>query len=677
MNAIDSLVNNILTGSDRTLNERMVRNQVHWGIAILANRLRRRIRLGRMNIIPNYYGIAFSGSNSGKSYSFNKVHNGFSDKKWLDNLYKNYFKEAKRDMAATENENYIRATLAMSKESTRQGVHKVAEAISFASAIGGSLNIYTDEMFSDMNEPLMDMLLSGYDGNMAAPTIKGDGETESYVDVFDLPVNFTGLSSLEPLYRSNNISEFISRLRGGWFRRAFIIDATKHTIQHQESIYIEPIEWKELARKDIEPGFFYLNSEAEQVFGSMRKDMINESTVEYGELRDPYKILSLAALHAYGDRRLEINAEDVMYAQQFEIQCFKDASNFCEMEHDFVRAFHELSRIKKSENELIRAKLLPKVVRDRQTVLNDLRAYCIENNAQLNYAFANGIKKYFVTQFRKNDMVCFSYADWNGQKAQGTPSYKELYEGRFEDIPDFIQNQNTGIQLTICKLNDKIIEGRGYTNRIKENVISTDIIVFDIDNIEPDKVGEIKEIFDGYEYIVRHSSSHTAEKPKFHIFMKLAYRIHLNHDEYKDFYARIVNKLGLDGIVDMSMAKLVQPVYELRNRKTSYFKGKEFDPRCCISNTYESEQTDETNHRLSESEFISLRLKRYLQKVIDSILSGADRDNTINAFVHQAKEVIKADSRAIKEALDILFGLPQFDTTFTKQQKDKFYKRIH
>ena len=79
---------------------------------------------------------------------------------------------------------------------------------------------------------------------------------------------------------------------------------------------------------------------------------------------------------------------------------------------------------------------------------------------------------------------------------------------------------------------------------------------------------------------------------------------------------------------------------------------------------------------INDKRLKDIRLKRYLVKVLDSLNSGAERNNTVNAFVYKAMNDIQADSQDIKKALDVIFSLPVFDMTFPDKEKQVFYKRI-
>jgi hypothetical protein len=525
----------------------------------------------------------------------------------------------------------------------------------------------------------MDMLIDGYDGVYHAPIIKGkEDEDMEYQEVRDLPTNFIGLSSMAQVYRHKDISDFINNLKGGWFRRSYIAMLDK-TISYKEPSVDEKA--KKAAINFISnipqiKGDMVLDGEAMRIFKTIRKDMINDaSVVEFGELRDPYKIAKLAAIYAYADGRGTITAEDMMYAQQFDMKCFQDAVSFCRMEHDFVRAFYMLTQREMSENELLREKLMPPAKMQRQTMLEDISAYAIENSAQLAWRLNGGIKQFHIVQYRQDDMVRFSYANWDGNKGGGTPMYDKVYEGRFEDLPNWFTSFDPGVQLTAFELRNQ--RASGATNRTKDNIIATDMVLFDFDKISREELDHVVQILKGYKFIIRQSSGYTKEAPKVHIYLKLKYRLTVTHDEYKSFYERIVKKFGIENLVDMAMQRSVQPMYELAERKQELFDGNdEFDPRCCITGTFEADFTDTVNNRLSDADFKNLRLKRYLAKVIDTIMQGGDRDNNVNVFVHKAINEIGAEPDEVRKALDTLFSLPRFDETFPQSQREKFYNRI-
>ncbi len=68
MNPIDDVVQWIMSESDRTLDENMVRNATHWFFSIITNRKNKFINISMNHIPMNYFGIVCAGSNSGKGY---------------------------------------------------------------------------------------------------------------------------------------------------------------------------------------------------------------------------------------------------------------------------------------------------------------------------------------------------------------------------------------------------------------------------------------------------------------------------------------------------------------------------------------------------------------------------------------------------------------------------------
>lgn len=675
MNGIEAFVRVGMKESDRTLNEDMLRNVAHWMFAVIANLKPRRLVLpnGRLMLI-NYYGMTFARSNSGKSFTFRRAIKLLDslkiEERYLDHLLIDADDEVKKL------QRHLVPHMVMLKESTRQGLHKAAEAAMYASMYGASLNIYSEEMFADMNAPIMDALLQAYDGYIPRPTIKGgENDFDRYEDVNNLPVNFMGLSSLSQLFRRKNVSEFIGMLEGGWFRRAFVVNIETPVVSKD---YESAIEEREIVKEKIEEMesnpelMITLNDEATRIFNSISKEMIDQSDiVQYGGLRDPYKMIALAAIYALSDGRAIIEAEDVMYAQQFEMRSFKAASRFCLMEHDFVRAAFELQHREMSENELVREGLLPRAKTPRDETIDDLAAYAIENSAQLTWRYVGRVQKYFIREYPPTDSsVSFSYAFWNGTKGGGTPMYDQTYEGEFFDIPDFIESSRSGIQLVAFKLRNMVTSGA--TNRTRDNVLYADMVLFDFDQGTP--VEEVLDVFSGYNTIVRQSTGYTRETPKVHVYLKLSNRLHISHEEYKDFYQRIVKKFAIEDIVDMSMAKSVQPMYESKDRKHVVIEGKDFDPRCCLGNTYEAEHTDKVNSSLTEAEFKELRLRRYLDRMLEDLHKGK-REVSINAFVHTAKTQIGVPGEEIEKALRIIENHVQFDNSFTREDMKKFYTR--
>jgi len=114
----------------------------------------------------------------------------------------------------------------------------------------------------------------------------------------------------------------------------------------------------------------------------------------------------------------------------------------------------------------------------------------------------------------------------------------------------------------------------------------------------------------------------------------------------------------------------------LADKAQRYYEGEPYDPRCCIPSSLNYDDTKSMIGGINDKQLKDIRLKRYLVKVLDSLNSGAERNNTVNAFVYRAMNDIQADYVDIKKALDIIFSLPVFDMTFPDKEKQTFYKRI-
>ena len=297
----------------------------------------------------------------------------------------------------------------------------------------------------------------------------------------------------------------------------------------------------------------------------------------------------------------------------------------------------------------------------------------MENHSQLYKKIKNGVSYYKVKRYHDSEEIIFSYADWNGKKGGATPMYIKKYVGSFEELNDFIENSPKSVQLTNYLLKSRATDGA--TNRTKGNVLTTDLVLVDFD--QGTTFSEITDLFGGYKCLIRKSSSWSEEKEKYHVFLHLSHRINLSHDEYKIFYENLMTKLMITGIVDLNMAKGVQPFYEGKDRNGIYNNSEQairLDPRCCIEGSNQAK----TTKNLYEDIDTKNRVFRYINTFIDDMLVSGERDNRINSFIFR----FESESTNIPTASDMTEGLNWIykaiaDKSFESETRSKFERRIN
>jgi hypothetical protein len=229
-------------------------------------------------------------------------------------------------------------------------------------------------------------------------------------------------------------------------------------------------------------------------------------------------------------------------------------------------------------------------------------------------------------------------------------------------------------------------EDSASTNRTKTNAIESHMICFDFERQIDKDTGEIfemtiddaKEIFSKYSYILRTSKSHMIEDKgnRFHIYIPYKHVMDLDADIYKETYLNIAKKLGILNYIDKSTSHRASYFAESDNPAIMEFNdGIQLDYRCCIMNTKQADSIEKNHIMMEDIEFNNYRLRMYLEKVLNDINEG-NRDTSINAFVHIAKNKIQADDSEIRAALDVISNTVVFDSSFTRGQMTKFYKRV-
>jgi hypothetical protein len=678
MNTIDLMTEYIIKKADRVLDDRFVRNAVHWIHAILLNRRRVRLILGDSAFYVNYYGINVAGSRSGKTWVMNKLKPmGIGSNGEYELMLKRHFKEGKSSLYkhSTADPRFLEPIVNGKRESTTQGIHKIAEALQVASLNGGSMNFLIDEMFTTAKIDILEALLEGYDGNYSKPNIKGS-EEDTYEEVNDLPTNFFGMSSPEPLFNDKSKKEgFMNMLKTGWFRRSFLVDisdARTKAKRPERNTIPDLINERILTPHTTD---ITLTPTAEELFYEINT-MVMEDETQYAEMKDPYTMLKLAGLRAYGDFRTKITEEDLEYAMNFWEECFIDSKNIIMMEHDFIRIFANISKREMTENELVRSKLLPTNNKLRDGIMLDVDAYAMENNAQLYFRKTqSNTTKFFVRRYAETDgYFKLSYANWSGKKGGKTPMYTKTFEGDLRDLQQLLKEENR--QMVQFLLRHRVTTGE--TNRTMDNVISVGVLFFDFDDGDV-KIEEVIHIFGRYKFLARKSSSFTPEKHKFHLVLPLKYQMNMSHDEFRTMYLSIAMKFGLSDYIDISMAKSVQPMYELADVDDYlHFEDKEgkeyelFDPRCCLEGSTQDLTTKKIYGKVNPKN----RVIRYIDKMLPDLYEGK-REPSTNAFLYTMANTPNKPSHAdMMEALEVIIAHIA-DPKWEKKNRGKFVKFIN
>jgi len=691
INPIDDVVKGIMAKSDRLLQEDMVRNIVHWGFSVLANRTHKRIEVDSDERMLNYYGIVFSGSNTGKTWVLNKMKALIEADggRYLEKLRESFDRnsEINGDRTTNADKTFISIFSPYNMESTVQGIHKTAEAMGTCSMSNGSLNFYSDELFASAKKDIMDRLVMGHDGEYQAPIIKGSKEeNDRYEDVSGLPTNLIGMSAIDGILReTTKLSVFMGDLERAWFKRSFITIDDEHKkgrkeredyqLSNETKDYIFALQYEEQTSK-IKIGY-----DAEILFDKMR-DKIFSGVGRYNGLRNPYNALSLAGIRCVADSRNEISGDDMQYAIDFEDRCFKMGVRFCRLEEPFMRAFYELTLEAMSETEMVTRKILPRKKSEREDLILLLGQYAIENNAQLHINMVDGVTRYKIEKLSiAPAIVRLSYSDKLTEDKKPVGNFISSPPGKFGlQFMKWMDNKSIAPWL----FNES--QTTGSTNRTKDNATESYMICFDFERQIDKDTGQIfemtiddaKELFCQYEYIIRTSKSHMIEDKgnRFHVYIPYKHTMVLDADSYKDTYMNIARRFGILEYIDKSTSHRASCFAEVANPLISeYNLGKKLDYRCCIPNTTEASNMENAYIDIQDADFKNYRLKSYLERVIPDLVEG-NRDNVVNAFVFAAKNTILAESEDIRAALDIIASHIQFDRNFTKSQMAKFYKRI-
>jgi len=593
MNPIDDITQMIMEKSDRTLEENIVRNSVHHLAAILVNRRRKQIIMGDNVLLVNYFGLVIAGSNFGKGH-ISKTLTGLLSKEiyeknatdQIDAMASGGSSHFGVDTDIKELKRFVTTIVSPNKESTTQGIHKMAEAMSVAGTVG-SMNFLNNEFFSTASGEILEQMLEGYDGIFHKPNIKG-GDSAKYFDVENLPVNLIGYSAIGPLLNNQkSFQTFSSLMETGWFRRTWMTTDREHIKKAKrpgdyilQPSTIDYLEKNSMAELEVDFTDMEVSIQAMHRFEQYREELINsEHEVEFGEFRDAYKVIRLAGIRAAMEEREEILVEDLEYAMDFERHCHMEASEMLSMKDDFVLAYLKLGKTEMAKTDMIRNGIIKSVMSDKafSEFLNRVSEYAHTKGDQLISDDSTGVKLYKVKRMNKVDhnLVGLSVSTRLGD---GYVYNKD----KFSKIASVLSAK--GLNYSAGNFKDG--------KRTKESYIpGQDLIILDVD--DGMTMSQAKILFEEYECIIATTRNHQKEKngktvDRFRILLVADTVIEMDAETYYNFMINVYGYLGQD--FDRSCADASRMYFSNEGAEVWQSEGtKLFDIRPCVPNSKEEQ----------------------------------------------------------------------------------------
>jgi len=659
----DELIKYVMDRSDRTVDPAMVETMVYWFLSVVINKKKRHIVLGRNKILINFYGLVFAKSNSGKSYILNLLLDLFDEKGYtfmLNSLFDARTKALpngdKADVALQKK--FIKAFPPIKKDSTTQAIHKAAEAISTAAFTNGSFNIYSDELFANASQPILDMLVEGHDGIYKAPMIKGNKDDLflEYTDISDLTTNVLGLSSVAAVMKDQKaLSKFIGEMERAWFKRSYVYfnDSFQPVAKEAEDIRTNTLSLelrhlldmgKESVTECIED--ITISPEAMEIFNEHRKIFINgEIKSEFNHLLDIYKTLKLAGIICTADHRSTITSKDFQEALSYDYRAFTMATNFCTLEHPHIRAYQKLERVSLYENELVENGLLPAAKNARKDTIELVEQLAYTKNKRLVIA-GSKVKKLSIEELEINKLDKMVIA--TSSKVSTKPEMEIDFNS--QEVPFFgagmtVQALITSPVQSYCLNHFEATDKAPNGHRKKEYVIpGQNMIAWDID--EGMSIVDIQMVLKQYIYILYTTKSHQKEKngiicDRFRVIMPTKTMFYVNPEEHKGLYENLSNVLNI-------------PSYDVatRNQGRLWFTspgakvyiepdGELLDVRCCIPDTETANKIIPTIEKLQEPQDDDETGRRIYGMQKHTIMKGigGNRNNAIFALAKFLKDV--------------------------------------
>ena len=660
MRTEDEIYNYILARSDRTLDPQMVKVMINWLLAVVVNKKKRTIKLGHSSMLMNYYGLVFAKSNSGKSYILNLLLQMFDDKtysKMLMTLFDSRTAQLPTGdpIDTAMQKKFIKAFPPIKKDSTTQAIHKAAEAIGTSASTNGSFNIYSDEFFANASEPILDMLVEGHDGIYKAPMIKGkkDEDFLEYADIDGLTTNVLGLSSVAAIMKDQKkLTTFIGEMERAWFKRSFVYFNDRFMPKAKDtSEIINPeisIETKYLFDMSQEavsecPAELELSELTIEAFHETRKAYINgDVKSKFANLLDVYKTLKLAGILCAANHRTTIDIEDWERAKEFDIYAFKDAEMFCSLEHPHLRAFQDILKGARYENELVEDGILPAAKKAREDVIDLVDQMAYTKNKRLVLA-GKKARKVSIDELEINKldkMVISTSVNNPSNKPEMEINFKSQevqFFGKGMTVEALVNSDVQSYCLNHFEASDRAPEG----HRKKEYVIpGQNMIAWDID--EGMSIHDMQEILREYQYILYTTKSHKKDKngiicDRFRVIMPTKTMFYVDPEQHKGLYENISKVLKI-------------PSYDIatRNQGRLWFTSKAgevisknegdlLDVRCCIP------ETEASNHIIPNLENLDLEKtdRRIAGMQTHAIINGigGNRNNKIFALAKFINEM--------------------------------------
>ena len=675
MNIKDELIKYVKDRSDRTIDDAMVECMVYWFLSVVINKKKRHIVLGRNKILINFYGLVFAKSNSGKSYILNLLLDLFDEKGYtfmLNSLFDARTKALpngdKADVALQKK--FIKAFPPIKKDSTTQAIHKAAEAISTAAFTNGSFNIYSDELFANASQPILDMLVEGHDGIYKAPMIKGNKDDLflEYTDISDLTTNVLGLSSVAAVMKDQKaLSKFIGEMERAWFKRSYVYfnDSFQPVAKEAEDIRTNTLSLelrhlldmgKESVTECIED--ITISPEAMEIFNEHRKIFINgEIKSEFNHLLDIYKTLKLAGIICTADHRSTITSKDFQEALSYDYRAFTMATNFCTLEHPHIRAYQKLERVSLYENELVENGLLPAAKNARKDTIELVEQLAYTKNKRLVIA-GSKVKKLSIEELEINklDKMIVSTSAKISAKPEMEINFKSQEVGFFGTgmtMESLITSKIQSYCLNHFEASDKAQDG----HRKREYIIpGQTMIAWDID--EGMSVDEAKSLLSMYTYILYTTKSHQIDKngiicDRFRIIMPTKTMYYVDAEQHKQMYTNMAEILGLN-VYDIQTKNQGRLWYT--NQKATIYtnKGELIDIRVGIPDT-EAEQKimpNLENLKPKDDDEMSRRIYGMQKFVLTNGLAGSRNDMIFRMakFIHE----IGGDMQVVHETNQML-----------------------
>lgn len=607
-------------------------------------------------IIPNYFGITFSGSGSGKNHSDNIARSIYKPmfEKFNDRAYT--FFEARRDEKRVPDPRYLNmSSYFVPVTSSWQALQKAAQTVKDMDV--GAVNVISDELGDTIMQmaDIFTKLKSTWDtGQSEGPlNVTSGGEAYFLVEnvvfnalMFGAPAPF----ELTPAKKDRLLETYVS----GMARRSFIYHNNTYKKSENRNALFEkqPKEFYDNLDKYILELRHFINNTEFITYPQEIRDMLLEydsmkelerersHSLIAEDLGSTKKMEKLLGIIATIDLEDTINVEHLKFVIDFTEAMDKTAEETIEIKPVYQRIYNEIEkRSYTTRTEIIKSvKDITVKDLDSQMILVQEHANILGNS--LIKKEYDGIVKYKIEKLSTTslDNIIISI---NADMRPTVPQGFIRKVGTFKGLADKIINADFRYSAGSFR-NDYINDA----NYLQEQ----NLFIIDIDNDLT--LEDAKNLFSGMTYLIATTRTHQKEKKgitcdRFRIILPTMSTFHLSPAVYSDMYMNVINSLGIEE-ADTQCRNASRWYYGNQDGEYWYNEGELLDIRTFIPDSSEHKEASSSVNKYDTSTYdapASVRVDAALRWFLANTSKGNRNKNIflLGALLKDSQKIAEPD----------------------------------